>query len=194
MEKEKLIVESVKLALANLQLNGVSPKEVLISSIRYLMECCSLENSKEGRHTEETCKKRAAMFNKAILFIEVYIELGFSYESHAQLFEQVFRESGLTDDEVLFFKRRFAQKLKLNKSKIGSVLGRWNPRYHSNTKKEVVEDILEKIRKKEPGEYFYYSRRKNSKQEDVYQLVIGSEGSYFCHVNEQRYYEFENMG
>lgn len=73
---------------------------------------------------------------------------------------------------------------------IESVLGRWNPKDHSNSKKEVVEDIIQKVRNQEPGEYFYYSKWKD--QEDVYQLVVGQEENYFCHVNRQKYYEFED--
>ena len=194
MDKEKLIVESIKLALSNLQLNGVSPKEVLIHSIQYLMECCSLwQKEGEGsQDTNERAQEEAALLNQAIRFIQVYIELGFSYESHAGLFERVFQKAGLTEDEVLSFKRRSAKKLRLNKSKISSVLGRWNPRYHSNTKKEVIDDILEKIRNQEHGEYFYYSRRKYPEQEDVYQLVVEQDGNYICHVNKQKYYEFED--
>lgn len=194
MDKEKLVVEGVRLALANLQLSGVSPKGVLISGIQYLMECCCAGGLKEGSYTEEERQKRAAMFNQAILFTEVYIELGFSYESHAELFDRVFKEAGLTEDEILLFKQRFAQKLKPGKSKISSVIGRWNPRYHSAAKKQVVAEIIEKVRNCEQGEYFYYSGREGSKEMDVYQLVVEPEGSYFCHVNEQRYYEFENMG
>lgn len=194
MDKEKLIVESIRLALANLQLNGMSPQEVIICSIRYLMECCisRLKEEQESQNGDMDPQKKTAMLKKAILFIQVYIELGFSYETHAELFEQVFREAGLTGDEILSFKRRFARRLRLNKSNIDYVLGRWNPRYHSNTKKEVIDDIMEKIKNQEQGEYFYYSRRKFSEQEDVYQLVVEQDGSYFCHVNKQKYYEFEN--
>lgn len=195
MDKEKLIVESIKLALANLQLSGMAPQEVIICSIRYLLENCTVrrKEKEESKNAESASGKRDAMLKKAILFIQVYIELGFTYESYAELFGQVFQEAGLTDDEVLFFKRRFAQKLRLNKSKIDSVLGRWNPKYHSNTKKEVIDDIMEKIKNQEQGEYFYYSKQKYSEQEDVYQLVVEQDSSYFCHVNKQKYYEFENM-
>lgn len=185
-------MESTRLALAGLQLSGVSPKEVIICSIRYLMGSCVLWQKEGNESQEEDLRKKAAMLNKALLFIQVYIELGFSYESYAELFEQVFEEAGLTDDEVLSFKRRFAEKLRLNKSKIGSALGRWNPRYHSNTKKEVIEDIMEKVKNQEQGEYFYYSGRKYSRQEEVYQLVVEQDGSYFCHVNKQKYYEFKD--
>ena len=205
MDKEKLVLESIKLAVSNLQLNGVSPKEVIIYSIQYLMELCQLKckgreilwkpeqsncaNAQAG-HIMET-QEKAALYNKMLLLIEAYMELGFPYESQAELFEQVFHAAGLTEDEVLLLKRRSAKKLRLNKSKVESVLGRWNPKDHSNSKKEVVEDIIRKVRNQEPGEYFYYSRWKDQ-EEDVYQLVVGQEGNYFCHVNRQKYYEFED--
>ena len=57
-----------------------------------------------------------------------------------------------------------------------------------------IEDIMEKIKNHEQGEYFYYSRWKYPRQEDIYQLVVEPEGSYLCHVNRQKYYEFEDMG
>ena len=110
------------------------------------------------------------------------------------LFEQIFHTAGLTEDEIRSFQRRCARKLRLNKSKIGSVLGRWNPRDHSDTKQKVIEDIMKKIKNHEQGEYFYYSRWKYPRQEDIYQLVVEPEGSYLCHVNQQKYYEFEDMG
>ena len=158
------------------------------------MESCTAwrKGREDLQNAEADLPKEAAMLKKAVLFIQVYIELGFSYESHAELFEQVFEAAGLTEDEVLSFKRRFAQKLKLNRTKIDSVLGRKNPKYHSNTKKEVINDIMEKIKNKEQWEYFYYSKQKYSEQKDVYQLVVEQDGSYFCHVNKQKYYEFEN--
>ena len=53
---------------------------------------------------------------------------------------------------------------------------------------------MEKIKNHEQGEYFYYSRWKYPRQEDIYQLVVEPEGSYLCHVNRQKYYEFEDMG
>lgn len=201
MDKEKLVLESIKLAVSNLQLCGVSPKEVIIHSIQYLMELCQLKcKSKEilWKPEQSNCAddlmepwKKAAIQNKMLLLVEAYIELGFPYKSQAGLFEQVFHTAGLTEDEVLSFKRRSAKKLRLNKSKVGSVLGRWNPKDHSNSKKEVVEDIIQKVRSREQGEYFYYSRWKNQ-EEDVYQLVVDQKGNYFCHVNRQKYYEFED--
>ena len=193
MDKEKIILESIKLAAANLQLNGVSPKEVIIHSIQYLMELYQPEQG-EASQNQEGGRQRQAILAKAILLTEAYIELGFPYESSQALFEQIFHTAGLTEDEIRSFQRRCAEKLRLNKSKIGSVLGRWNPRDHSDTKKNVIEDIMEKIKNHEQGEYFYYSRWKYPRQEDIYQLVVEPEGSYLCHVNRQKYYEFEDMG
>ncbi len=195
MDKEKLVLESVKLAVANLQLNGASPKEVIIYSIQYLMELCypGQKGKEKSQKSKQESQKKTAILNKAVLLIEAYIELGFAYDSQAELFEQVFCTAGLTADEVLSFKRRSAKKLRLSKSKIDSILGRWNPKYHSNTKKEVIEDIIEKIRNQEQGEYFYYSKWKHLEQEDIYQLVVEQDGNYFCHVNQQKYYEFEDM-
>ena len=175
MDKEKIILESIKLAAANLQLNGVSPKEVIIHSIRYLMELYQPEQG-EAPQDQEGGRQRQAILAKAILLTEAYIELGFPYESNRALFEQIFHTAGLTEDEIR------------------SVLGRWNPRDHSDTKKNVIEDIMEKIKNHEQGEYFYYSRWKYPRQEDIYQLVVEPEGNYLCHVNRQKYYEFEVMG
>lgn len=62
------------------------------------------------QNTEALHHGKAAMPKKAILFIQVDIELGLAYEGNAELFDQVFKESGLTKDEALSFKRRFAQK------------------------------------------------------------------------------------
>lgn len=192
MDKEKIILESIKLAAANLQLNGVSPKEVIIHSIRFLMELYPPERG-EAVQDQEGGRQRQAILAKAMLLAEAYLELGFPYESGRELFEQVFHRAGLTEDEVRSFQRRCAGKLKLNKTQIGTVLGRWNPKDHSDTKQRVIEDIMEKVRNHEQGEYFYYTRRKYPKQEDIYQLAVEPGGSYLCHVNRQKYYVFEDL-
>lgn len=192
MDKEKIILESIKLAAANLQLNGVSPEEVIIHSIRFLMELYPPEQG-EASQDQEGGRQRQAILAKAMLLAEAYLELGFPYEGGRELFEQVFHRAGLTEDEVRSFQRRCAGKLKLNKTQIGTVLGRWNPKDHSDTKQRVIEDIMEKVRNHEQGEYFYYTRRKYPKQEDIYQLAVEPGGSYLCHVNRQKYYVFEDM-
>lgn len=99
MDKEKIILESIKLAAANLQLNGVSPKEVIIHSIRYLMELYQAEQG-EASQNQEGGRQRQAILAKAILLTEAYIELGFPYESSQALFEQIFHTAGLTEDEI----------------------------------------------------------------------------------------------
>lgn len=87
MDKEKLIVESARLALANLQLSGMSPQEVIICSIQYFLESCvSRKKERDSlQNTEALHQGKAAMLKKAILFIQVYIELGFTYEGNAEL-------------------------------------------------------------------------------------------------------------
>lgn len=72
MDKEKIILESIKLAVANLQLNGVSPKEVIIHSIRYLMELYQPEQG-EAPQDQEGGRQRQAILAKAILLTEAYI-------------------------------------------------------------------------------------------------------------------------
>ena len=85
MDKEKLIVESTRLALANLQLSGLDPQEVIICSIRYLMESCTAwrKGREDLQNAEADLPKEAAMLKKAVLFILVFIEVGFYYESLA---------------------------------------------------------------------------------------------------------------
>lgn len=188
--KEEAILEGMKLAVSNLQLVGCSPQEVLAESIRYLMELYGQEESKE-RVKEEKNERKKGFLKKALLTIEVYIEMGFPYENYEELFESVFDKSGMTEDEILSFQHRSAKKLNLSKSSIDMVLGKWNPRCHSANKKEVIEDIMEKIKKREEGEYYYYSKKSGSDQKNVYQLVVGKDGNYLCHLNTQKYYELK---
>ena len=181
---QRVMLEGMKFAVANLQLMGISPKEVMAQSIVYLLELYGQEEN-----LREISEKKEYLLDKALLTIRAYIEMGFSYISYEELFEEVFQKAGMTEDEVLSFKRRSAEKLNPGKSSIGMVLGKWNPVYHSGNKKDVIEDILRKIRNQEVGEYFYYTKQNHSERMNVFQLVVQEECSYLCLLNEQKYYE-----
>lgn len=188
--KEEAMLEGIKLAVSNLQLVGSSPKEVLAESIGYLMELYEQEEMREGAE-EKKDERQKGLLKKARLTIEAYIELGFPYTNYEELFERVFQKSGMTEDEILSFQQRSAKRLSLSKSSIDKVLGKWNPKCHSANKKEVIEDIMEKIKKREVGEYYYYSKKSGSSQKNIYQLVVGEDENYLCHLNMQKYYELK---
>lgn len=72
-------------------------------------------------------------------------------------FQAVLERMGKEAEEVFPESRYFYRKLKLNKTNVRNLLGKWNSRLQSMKVEEVVSDIIEKVQEKKEGEYVYHS-------------------------------------
>lgn len=129
----------------------------------------------------------------ALLYIKVYLEMGFVYDELKEVFEQVFILWGEPKEnfyDVLSINS--GDKKKCSKSEVKSMIRRWSSsKYHTKTIDEVVEDILEKVEKQTKGIYYYHSNEnpKQSRLDEVYELVIGDFESYLHDINRNKYYK-----
>lgn len=128
----------------------------------------------------------------ALLYIKIYLEMGFVYDELAGVFDRVFT---LWEKPKEAFYEAFqvggSEKRKYSKNEIKSMIRRWSSsKYHTKTIDEVVEDILEKLEKQSHGIYYYHSNEnpKQSHLDEVYELVIGEYESYLHDINRNKYY------
>jgi hypothetical protein len=99
------------------------------------------------------------------------------------------------DEDLEALKKRRYPRIKLSKSNIRSLMGRWNPVLHSMTITEVVDDIYEKTFEKLEGEYLYHCGKIISSQDEeclwqhTYKLYINDGDALFQDVNRYKYYQ-----
>lgn len=124
----------------------------------------------------------------AVDHITAYLELGYTYDSLSELFNDTLAKLQTSKEEV--FNRPFycAERIRINKTQIGNMLGRWCYKKNEMKKSEVVADIMRHIVDNDIGTYTY----KNSRGEFI--LVITADEVYGCRIkpHEERYYTFYN--
>jgi len=126
----------------------------------------------------------------ALLHMRVYLELGFSYDKKKQLFDSVL-ESGRLDRQQLFPRSSFnKQTAKANRSQLAVMIGKWMPsKENPMTKKQLIDEIIEKVAKHIEGEYCYIYRRKE--QVYIYRLAVTDTESSFYDAARDRFYIFD---
>lgn len=172
-------MEAVKIAIETCGRLGLNRAEILANSIGYLKDCYD-------RNSEEE------YLLSAIIQMRAYVELGFDYEEYDNLFDTILQKVGKKRSE-LFEGRIYApEPVKLNKSRIRSMIRKWSPtKQNVMTIKEVVEDILDKVKNKKYGTYYYRNHPAASLTgDDVYVLVINEQECYFQDLKRERYYTF----
>lgn len=105
-------------------------------------------------------------------YILAYLDLGFSYLDHKELFDQVFTAVGYTDDDLRILSKR-NRELPLNKSRIESLLGRWtHSAYSSHSKQQAVTEIIRLVEAMIPGDYCFYTARRKGEYCAMFVLHI----------------------
>lgn len=166
--------------------------------LKTAIECMSLSSMsicKEVGNVVEVFKnlfsnnKERKYLNIALAFIQAYIELGFCYEDHEELFNMVLEEYGTTKNNLFQRKIYNTCKIKVNKSQIRTMIGRW-PASNNKAMKisEVVNDIIEKISTHQVGRYKYINPIMPN---NIYELIISKNESYFHDIRRKKYYVFD---
>lgn len=173
-------IEAIKLSVMVSSRLGVPRDVLLIQSVEKSLECYE-EEPKE------------AFLLGALLEIQAYLELGFSYRPNSELFDEVLRKCGKTRQQV-FPKPFYAAKLvKLNRSQVRNMLRKWSGSPQNTMPvTEVVEDIIRKVQNREKGVH-YYRNYLAATTPDIYELVIQEEECYFHDIKCERYYVFERQ-
>ncbi|MBU9744099.1 hypothetical protein KTH81_09710 [Lachnospiraceae bacterium ASD3451] len=173
-------VEAVKITVNALQYTGISIKNTLSESIYQL-----------NRWYEQ--RKDSTYLEAALIQIRAYMELGFDYKDNYQLFDSILKKLG-TCREMIFPKKFYnAKKINLNPNSVRSMIRTWScSPYHTMPIKEVVDDIIEKVKSHKNGIYTYCRNNRPGvgDNNDMYLLVINDQDCYFHDVKKNKFYEF----
>lgn len=167
-------IEAIKLAAGTVQYKNLSVKGTIINTVKQLQYY--YEESQDTHYLEV-----------ATLHIQAYLEMGFPYEEADDIFNKILEKLGTTKE--LRFPKKFyvAKKIKVNKTQVRSMIGRWPASQNQDMKiDEVVEDIINKIKMKECGIYYYQCIA----MKDIYELVISEEEMFFHDLRRGIFYTF----
>lgn len=180
LEQYRGDIEALKTSVTVSARLGVAREHTLIQGVR------SMRTFYENDPKEE-------YLLGALLQIQAYLEIGFTYRSHADLFDDILGRMNLTRQDV--FPKRFyaATRVKLNKSQVRSMIRRWSGAPQNIMKiTQVVEDILDKVKRQEQGVHYYVNHTAGV-EPDVYELVIQEEECFFHDLKWERYYVFADI-
>lgn len=178
-------VAGIKISVAGIETLGISSKQVLLKSIKYL--CSDFEKSQE-----------ISYLNKAMWHIYAYMELGYPFQDGEEVFHTILDYLHLDKKDVFPDEKWLYKAMPLSKSAIRNILGKWSPNLHSMKITDAVEDIIKNITEKRSGVYAYYSGKVIAQDEDktlwdkTFKLYIQSDEAVLYDVNRNRYYTFRN--
>lgn len=173
-EDNRLYIEAIKMAAGSVQYKNLSVKNTFIDTVSQLYQY--YERFQNIKYLET-----------AILHIQAYLEMGFPYEDGKPIYDIILEKLNTTKELKFPKKFYFARKIKLNKTQVKSMIKKWPASPHQNMKiDEVVEDIIEKVKQKETGIFYY----KCAITEDLYELVIHEKETFFHDLRRGIFYIF----
>ena len=169
-------VEAIKLAAGSVQYKTMSVTDTLKCAICLLYEYYCYTRRENYLHV-------------ALLHIQAYMEMGFTYESGSDVFDKILNCLDTSKEEAFPQKYYSSKRVKVNKSQIKSMIRRW-PASGNQTMRldEVVEDIIHKVKSQEKGIFHY----KCEVTKDIYELVINETEMFFHDLARGMFYTFEN--
>lgn len=181
--KKREEIAAIKIMLASLGYQDLSISETIKYVMGYYRNLFMIDNNEKH-------------LSNAILYIYAYLDMGFVYGEHKELFDQVFtlmqkKAENYIPDQLLTDK---SQK-KTSRNEIKSMIPRWSSsKYHSLSKEELIDDIINKVEAQDKGTYFYHSNQNPNKPEadDVYELVINEMESYLHDIRRSKFYRLYN--
>lgn len=128
------------------------------------------------------------LFSNMAEYIFAYLDLGFSYLNHKNLFDCVLTRAGYTEKECSLLQVR-NQSVSINRAKIRSLIGRWPASPHnSHTITEAISEIITLTMNKKEGIYYYYTAKKDGIYTALYKLTITPEVTIFQDVFNNQFY------
>ena len=150
-----MVTSNEQLKIKALVLSGLPVGTIPRVVISIAEACIKLNNIS---HDQEPFMQCAAEY------ILAYLDLGFSYLDHKELFDRVLTATGYTEAELRALSKR-NREFPLNKSRMEALLGRWTRSVHnSHSKSQAVAEIMRLVEEMIPGDYQFYS----AKQEGDY--------------------------
>jgi len=176
-EEVKQYIEAIKLAAGTVQYRNLSVKKTFMSSVSQLYKYYTMFLNKKYLET-------------AVLHINAYLEMGFAYEDGKELFDSVLDEIGTTKELQFPSKFYVSKEIKLNKTQVRGMIKKWSASPHQTMKiDELVDDIIVKVREKQVGIFYYKCVVTN----DVYELVISSQETFFHDLQRGIFYTFKDV-
>lgn len=182
IEKYRTNIEAIKIAFHTLCYAELSIKQCVKKVVSYFVSYYDMEHEKKYL----IC---------GVLHMQAYLEMGYDYDDNTELFNFVLKELG-TDRKQMFPKKFYrSYPIKLNKSQVRSMIGKWNAA-NCMPIAEVVNDIIDKVKNHKEGIYYYQnSGNKNltfdeKAKVDTYELVIKENDCYFCDIRKKKYFTF----
>lgn len=176
---QQLMMEAIKLAVGSTSYLGLSISEVFEASVQRLYSYY--------QETEDKC-----YVETALLHIKAYVEMGFEYEDKAVLFDHVLEELGMSRQLEFPKAYYYSKKLKANKTQIRTMIKRWPASKFRINIDEVVQDILDKVKNREEGIYYYNSNpspeKANGTDGDLYELVVSEKEVVFHDIKRRKYF------
>ncbi len=177
MSQNTLQIEIKKIILSNLQQSGQSIHTIIEDILNNLM----LLSASEATNDSVLCT--------AAEYIFAYLQLGFSYLNHRELFDSVLSTAGCDREQIAALQTQNKQ-ITLNKTQLHSLLGKWPASPHnSHNVTDAVNDILYRVQHNDYGTYYYYTAKKDGNYTALYQLTISADYILFCDVIHNNYYQ-----
>lgn len=176
-------IKAIMIALGNIESIGEKSKEILLKSIVWLR-----------KYYERSLDR--GFLEKAVWHAYAYLNLGFPYEEIEKEIQKIVAYLGTDIQEVFPEKQWKYRKMKLTKTNVRNLIGRWNPKLHSMNITDVVEDIIQNVREKRVGEYLYYSGKRIEQEgektlwEQTYKLYVNQDEAILHALNKNVYYMF----
>ena len=167
-------IEAIKLAAGGVHYKNLSISNTITVAIQQLVYYYESTNNLN-------------YLEVATLYIQAYLEMGFSYEDNKLVFDKILYELGTTRERKFPHKFFVNRKIKINKTQIRSMFNRWPASPHQKMKiGDVVDDIMRKLNEKELG-IFYYQCAVTG---DMYELVINEQEQFFHDLKRGIFYSF----
>lgn len=123
-------------------------------------------------------------------YILAYLDLGFSYLDHKDLFDRILSAVGYSEDELLTLSKQ-NHEIPYNKAQIDNLLGRWPKSAHnSHTKAQAVDEIMGLVDTMVPGEYWFYTAKKDGTYSSFFILQIFDDCAIIHDVNNNTFHRF----
>lgn len=121
-------------------------------------------------------------------YILAYLDLGFSYLEHQELFDQVLSACGYDGNQIASL-HKINTVVKLSKTQLQNILGKWSPSpNNSHTKAQAINEIIGLVTSGEKGIRHYYTAKKDGSYSTLFYLQITDHDAIFHDVIQNKYY------
>ena len=176
----KNYTEAIKIAVRFSVEEGCDAERVLANSIVWL-------------YHKYLAEKDTRFLNQSLKHMEAYFQLGYSYDLAKDIFDRILELTGTNIESLTVQNAQKGEIIKLNRSQIRRMIGKWSPHIHSMKINEVIDDIIDKVENDKDGTYYYYSGQRKEcdgkmKPKTRYKLIVKNGRYEFFDINRKIYY------